>query len=131
MTEIRNLLEKVVAGKPAALRHLIYFDHAQVLKESKCLPALTIYRGALVLVLEEWLGGRVANGDVQQWASFIRRGYVSGADLGPVEPLNIQYDVSYEDEIAEVISRLDEVGDQIDGVVEDHEKIELLRKLSS
>ena len=52
---------------------------------------------------------------VQGWASFVRRGHLPGV-AGPIKPIEIDYDLCAEDQIAEIISRLDEIGDVIDGL---------------
>lgn len=72
-----------------------------------------------------------ADGDAiagQQWASFVRRGYleVSGP---PIEPLDIEYDVQNEDQIVEAVNYLDQIGDLIDGDVDPMRLRELLASL--
>lgn len=63
----------------------------------------------------------------QQWASFIRRGYFENQPSGRGgKPLEIDYDSAYEDAIAEVVSRLDEIGDVVDGDVPDEAETALL-----
>lgn len=62
---------------------------------------------------------------VQQWASFIRRGYF-GSVVAHRRPIDIQYEPAAEDRIAEVISRLDELGDLIDGEIADNDLAEMI-----
>lgn len=64
--------------------------------------------------------GEVTGGEAQRWASFVRRGFVAGdGSRLPVTPLLIDYEPEHEDAIVEVIGRLDEIGDVIDGEVPD------------
>jgi len=65
--------------------------------------------------------GQTAPSDVQQWASFVRRSYIAGTKTSAIEPINIDYEVSHEEQIAEIVSRLDEIGDIVDGNISDDE----------
>lgn len=85
------------------------------------LPRLLVSRSSLTKVLESWRSGRFSAQDVQGWASFVRRGYVSGGASGAKRPILIDYDSQDEALIAETISRLDEIGDKIDGHVDARE----------
>jgi hypothetical protein len=69
---------------------------------------------------------------VQQWASFVRRGYVVHADGRQTGPLDIEYgpQEEYESILVEVIARLDELGDAIDGHLSTQEIDALLAGLS-
>ena len=44
-------------------------------------------------------------------------------------PLRIDYDDAYEDEISTAVSRLDEIGDSVDGEVSSGEILDLLQLL--
>lgn len=65
----------------------------------------------------------------QSWASFVRRGYIAGRSDRPIRPLDIEYDDACEEEIAAAVSRLDEIGDVVDGEVTTGEVLDLLRLL--
>jgi hypothetical protein len=84
---------------------------------------------ALLKVLGQLRRHEVTAGEVQKWASFIRRGYVAGIGGKTVVPLLIEYEPTTEDVIVEVIARLDEIGDAIDGVVSDDEIDMFVRQL--
>ncbi|MGI8916331.1 MAG: hypothetical protein ACR2JY_21590 [Chloroflexota bacterium] len=90
-------------------------------------PKLVVTLDAVDGVLRALRDGRVSPQQAQQWASFSRRGYVAGATRGPVGPLRIEYDPLHEDDIVNSISRLDEIGDVIDGEVSDEEINDMLR----
>lgn len=55
--------------------------------------------------------------EVQRWASFMRRGYIGAGEGGPITPLDIYYQAGYEEEMVEIVGRLDEIGDVVDGEV--------------
>jgi hypothetical protein len=82
-----------------------------------------------VKVLHGLLGEAIPEEEAQQWASFVRRGFVSGAHRGPIRPLSIDYAEKYEDAIVEAVSRLDEIGDMIDGHVSKSELADLIDRL--
>lgn len=79
-------------------------------------------------VLYSLLGGNISGADAQRWASFVRVGYTAGVK-GPVRALMIDYEETHEDAIAEAISRLDEIGDLIDGTIEGPEIADLIDAL--
>jgi len=91
---------------------------------------LTISRAALMRVLLDWRSGTHSAVEVQQWASFVRRGYISGKPLRGGQPLDIAYDTDDEDLIVEIIGRFDEIGDLIDGSIDESEQVEMLRVLT-
>ncbi len=93
------------------------------------LPRPVVSRSSLTKVLEDWRKGLISAQDVQGWASFVRRGYVSGGASGAKRPISIEYDDQDETLIADTIGRLDEIGDQIDGQIGARELEEMLERL--
>jgi len=124
-------LEAVTAGDLDGLPIVTSADHSDLLKTSAALPRLTISRSALVGLLTAWSSGRYTADEVQRWASFVRRGYCSGHTSGALHPLDIVYDARHEELIAEIIGRLDEIGDLIDRNIDDGQRGELLRRLEA
>jgi hypothetical protein len=59
----------------------------------------------------------------------VRWGHFEGGH-GPIRPLEIDDEPSREEVIVEVIGRLDELGDVIDGEIEDDELSEMLVALA-
>lgn len=59
----------------------------------------------------------------------MRRGYVASTASSPVSPIEIEFEDAWEDAISEAVSRLDEIGDLIDGEVGTGEALSLLRLL--
>ncbi|SRR6266571_6418972 len=114
-------LNKAVNGDFAAFSLLLNQPHRAIEQCRQTLPNLILTADGLRQVLLALLEHRIDEGSVQKWASFVRRGYVAKAFKDPVAPIVIDYDSSAEELIAEIIARLDEIGDEIDGVVTDVE----------
>lgn len=104
--------------------HTIIQECRQALSELVLLPE--VVRNVLIQ-----LQRHVASPpEVQQWASFVMHGYVAGSKGGPILPIDIDYAPSTEEQIADVILRLDEIGDLIDGEISDDELASMIQKLS-
>jgi hypothetical protein len=85
---------------------------------------LVVTRESVIAVLRALLLGAASPSAAQCWASLVRRGYAKLE--GPTRPLDIEYDVSAEDEIVEVVGRLDQIGDAVDGTISRSELLDLL-----
>jgi hypothetical protein len=85
---------------------------------------------ALASVLRGLEGRTVSPEEAQRWASFVRRGYFGRSGGDPIQPLDIAYEEESEDAIVEVVARLDEIGDAVDGEVSPKEIRELLQLLA-
>ncbi|SDJ37886.1 hypothetical protein SAMN05444157_3081 [Frankineae bacterium MT45] len=81
---------------------------------------MTLEGRAVVNVLQALGNGQIRPADAQRWASFVRRGYIARA-ASPIRPLAIDWEVSFEEEIAEATMRLDELGDLVDGTIDSQE----------
>jgi hypothetical protein len=120
----------VVAGDVNRLSAVMAAKHSQLLHAAAELRQLSVSRSALTRVLTTWRSGHCTADDVQNWASFVRRGYVAGTSVeGGIRQIDIDYDASDEDLIVEIIARFDEIGDLIDGHIDDNEQQEMLRAL--
>ena len=71
-------------------------------------------RRSVMAVLQGLSAGSISGEQAQAWASFVRWGFIEGG-LGLIRPLDIEYDAAAEDAIVEVVGRLDQIGDLIDG----------------
>jgi sugar-specific transcriptional regulator TrmB len=60
----------------------------------------------------------------------VRRGFVERRLGRPVRPVAIEFEAVWEDAISHAVSRLDEIGDAIDGDVSVWEAFDLLQPLS-
>ena len=129
MKDLEAAIAAVVEGDVNRLSTVLTADHLELLDAAAKLPPLSVSRSALTRVLKEWRSGRCSADDVQKWASFVRRGYVSGKTSGSLRPIDIEYDAMDEELIVEIIGRFDEIGDLIDGSIDDNEQEEMLRAL--
>ena len=129
MEDLEAAIAAVVKGDVNRLSTILTADHLELLDATTKLSPLSVSRSALTRVLQEWRSGHCSADDVQQWASFVRRGYVSGKTSGALRPIDIGYDEMDEELIVEIIGRFDEIGDLIDGSIDDNEQEEMLRAL--
>lgn len=131
MNTLGAAIVAVVEGDLDEFSTILAASHSDLLDAAAKLPQLTISRTALIRVLSAWRSGRYTADDVRQWASFVQCGFVQGKTSGAIRPINIEYDLSDEELIVEIIGRLDEIGDKIDGVIDETEQKEMLRLLES
>jgi len=129
MESLKACLVAVVAGNVGELPLLQSCSHAEILNASAQLPQLIVSRSALVNVLRTWRSGNCDADMVQNWASFVRRGYIARNESGRLGPIDIAYDENDEDLIVEIISRFDELGDDIDGEINNNEQEQMLNLL--
>lgn len=106
-------------------------DHAWLRDaEAEIGRPLIVTKIAVVGVLCGLIDGRFEPATAQAWASLMRRGYIEGSVEGaPVDPIDIEFEEAWEDGIAAAVSRLDEIGDTIDGEVTSGEVLDLLQLL--
>lgn len=121
-------LRKAVEGDLQAFEKLKKQSHHQLLTYKERLNKLTLKPDAVSLVLKKLKEGKVAPTVVQEWASFVRRGYVANTDLSAIktkpsaiQAIAIEYDPYHEHEIVDAIARLDEIGNIVDGEVTNNE----------
>lgn len=126
-----GLLDRALGGDPEAVRYMGRFDHAALLEaQAAAGRPLIVTREATVIVLRGLLDHRFTPAVVQSWASFMRRGYIARPEVClPIQPLEIEFDNTCEDAISETVSRLDEIGDVVDGEVTSSEILDLLQLL--
>jgi len=126
----RELLAAVLRGDVTALKPLGHEPWAKVELAARSAEPLVLRPNAIVRVLAALREGTIATDEAQAWASFVRRGYLAGG-LEPVHAIGIEYDRKNEDAIADVVARLDELGDDIDGEIDSAELRELEMRLQS
>jgi hypothetical protein len=125
----RQTLVAVVGGDLKAFATLLEQLPARILAQRDLLPELKVTREGILRVLVAMQRNDFSTTLIQQWASFIRRGYF-GSVKGPIRPIDIQHEPPAEDQIVEVIARLDELGDLIDGEITDEELLQMIRSMS-
>jgi hypothetical protein len=126
---LRSVLVRLVSGDVSAVTTLLDVPHQRVAADADGV-GLTVRRESVARVLRNLAQHEITGAQAQQWASFVRRGYVPAPGPNePIKPVPIGYEAGYEDAIAEVISRLDDIGDLIDGEVPDAAEIHALLAL--
>ncbi len=118
-----------IDGDVRQLAALEACDHSDLLEAVAGASTLVVTREAVKSVLEAWLNGVCSSAEVQRWASFVRRGYIGRSEGGPVLPIEIAYAPDDEQLIVDVVDRLDQLGDTIDGEVNACERAAMIRSL--
>ena len=77
-------------------------------------------------VLRRLGAGEIDGGQAQRWAAFMMNGHGRVKGSAPIEPLGIEYDPEREEEIADAVARLEEIGDLIDGELPSEEETRVL-----
>jgi hypothetical protein len=131
MTELsdQSLLLAVVDGDLSAFAQLRKRSPARIDAQRDSLPVLTVTKQAVLRVLIALQSNAVSPAAVQQWASFIRWGFFGWVEE-PRRPLNIEYESVAEDIIVEIIARLDELGDEIDGTISAEELKQMINNIA-
>ena len=123
-------LANFILGDLDLLAIVLKQPHAIIQECRSMLPRLVITTTTICKVLMDLQQHRITAEQAQKWASFVRRGYVAYKQKGPIKPIEIDYDITVEDLIADVISRLDEIGDLIDGTISEEKLKMMIRQLS-
>lgn len=131
MQSIDEAILALMKGNLSGLQIVIDAKHQDLVAASLRLPKLTLSRHALARVLCSLRDGSWGPKDVQLWSSFMRRGYVAGNFVSGQPSISIDYDEHDEELIVEVQSRLDEIGDSIDGLISRAELEQMLRSLEA
>jgi hypothetical protein len=129
-TALKEVVSRAVAGDLEAFRRLLEHPPAQVEALRDTLPELVVTKQGLLRVVSAFASKAAPPELVQQWASSVRWG-LYGIIEGGRHSLHISYDSRKEDEIADVVGRLDELGDLIDGVISEKESSAMLRTLQA
>jgi|GEM_PF-1423640 len=122
-------LKRAIEGDLQAFFAVRTRPQEEIIEARNQLSHLTLSSEALARVVRSLLNGKVAKQEVQSWASFMRRGYIAGTMAPRVFPIDIAYTVEREDEIALIVSRLDELGDVVDGEIDANELVGMLHQL--
>ena len=128
-------IRQIVIGNTAHVRVIMNRPHRELatLAGQLSLNERTVKADAVKRVLEDLRNGEIPPEQAQPWASFLRYGYLPGSadPTESVHPIDFPYETNCEDAIAEAISRMEELGDLIDGTLERNEIQSLLEQLSS
>lgn len=131
MSDLQDALVRTVRGDASALGSMATVDHDALVQAAVAVAPLVVTREATIRVLEDLRNGRLRPEVAQCWASFMRRGYIEAVRRTRViRPIHIEYQRDVEDVIADAVSRLDEIGDLVDGVLTRDEIDVLLARLA-
>jgi hypothetical protein len=123
-------LNRFVGGDLGALPDLRRVGHARMLQAANELEMpLTVSPQAVLAILEGLLSGSCAPEVAQEWASFVQRGYLADTGNEPIRAIRIDYEPAWENQISAAVSRLEELGDLVDGTLEPTEIGQLIRTL--
>lgn len=128
----RELVRKALRGDIESFEELTREPREELFTAH---PPVTysLHASAVASVLRQLGAGRIRPEQAQAWASFVRRGeygyftYRQRVKRG-IRSLDIEYGTC-EEVIVEAVSRLDELGDLIDGEISNSEIAELLAAL--
>lgn len=125
-----QILDLVIQGDLSGLVSITSRDHAELrqVATTRGRPWI-VSRRAVVSALDGLYAGSLSPEQAQCWASFVSHGYIENRTSGPIKPLDIDYEDAWEEAIVEAISRLDEIGDIVDGEVSMGEILDLLQLL--
>lgn len=127
--ELDEAIISVLNGDFSSFSLIRTAPHANLFNSAKSINNLTLCRSAIVKILEDWREGVLTDENVHEWASFMRRGYIPNQNITAIKPIDIIYCHSHEEIIAEIISKLDQIGDKIDGTISDNDRRHFLKKL--
>ncbi|MGE0474209.1 MAG: hypothetical protein AB7P17_11305 [Nitrospirales bacterium] len=125
-----DILWNIVKGDLSHIDCLLLADHSMIETCAALLPNLVLKKEAVQKVLMLFQSQRISSSEVQSWASFMKRGYIPGG-TDPIIGIEIQYEVPYEELLAEILYRLDELGDETDGEIANEEINKFLELLGS
>ncbi len=121
-------LVRVLAGDLGSFGQLKTFPQAAIRQCAVEASPLAVSVNALRTVLRKLRGGNASPGQVKEWASFVRQGYVSqGKEI--LVPVDIIYETAAESQIMDVLFRLDMLCDEPNMKIIKEEVDEMLAEL--
>lgn len=114
---LSKILQDLIEGNLEKISTVFNSTQQELQNARESLNTYSLSKEALLKVLYDFQISRVSSNQVQKWASFMRWGIIPSSSTEPVKPLEIGYSSNYEDEIIEVLAKLDELGDIVDGEI--------------
>jgi len=136
-TDLIRDINNVIQGDYTAFARFLTRGNEIIKIASGSSSEFTLTKRAVSRIIAALQEGEISPSQAQEWASFVRRGYISNANGRPsntdepIKPININYDTNAEEDIAAVISRLDEINDIVDGDISREELRQLLERLNT
>jgi len=111
-----NMLSRLIEGDLSDIEVLCSQPQSVIRTTASLLPTLVLRKHSLKKVLTSLKRKEISPETINTWAWFVRSGYVP-SERPPITPIDIEYDPADEDLIVEIMSRLCELGDTIDGEI--------------
>jgi hypothetical protein len=127
---LADALAAVVAGDLRQLWQVTSATHDDLRGAAATLPSLLVDRGSVLRAVRAWRTGQCSDAELNTWAWLVRGGaipYRSGTQS--FRAIEINYEVEHEDLITDVVGRLSELGDLVDGRMDDTEVERILADL--
>lgn len=130
MSHVEADLARVVAGDVERLQALKCYPLRDLSLAARSVgDALILTSATLAGVVDGLRARRLEGRAAQLWAAFLRWGLLPDDDRGAAEVIDIAFEAEREDQIVEVLARLDEMGDVVDGVLSDLDLEEMVAVL--
>jgi hypothetical protein len=128
-------LSAVLAGDASRILELRSASHDRLLTAAEALGShLRFGRSTVLRILKDWRVGKITEEQVRWWAllmfvgAFPQEWSSTGYRLrGPIKEIDIDY--SDDDAVNEVVFRLKDLGDAIDGVITPAERDDMVARL--
>jgi len=121
-------LEVVVGGDVSLLSKLSGHNHDDLRRAWARSSHPKLSARAVLRVLVALRRGEVTAKQVHDWAGFLFSGYSASATF-PLKTLDFEYDPVDEDRIAEVMMRLEQMEDDLDGPISEVELDRMISKM--
>lgn len=123
-------LTQILSGDVTHMTVLTGHSQTEIvaIKNAISTEPLMVTSSAVRRVLQNLLSREIIAEQAQEWASFVRRGYIATKEKS-IQPISFDYQGDREEEIVEAIARLDELGDIVDGTIDDDELRDLIERL--
>ena len=131
MIELKEAITGVLDGNLNYMPYIRNADHNELKNITSSIEPLNLSKSSLIKILIDLESNRDHSEEIQNWASFIRRGYSKNDNYVEIDPILIEYNEDEEEVMSDIISRLDELGDEIDGDISSEEILLFIEQLNS
>ncbi len=108
-------LKGTLRGDLSRFKVIRNLPHVRIRELADEIESLMVTKDAIIKVLGDYRDGLYKDSLVQEWASFISNGYLTGK--GPVKEIDIDWGPESEEAMTHALYRLSELGDIIDGAI--------------
>lgn len=126
----KNDLLQALQGDIKLFKKIFSKPHESIYYLAKDLPTIIVTGSAVKNVLEKLRDREFSPEIINLWASFLFHGVCGKIGSEFMEEIDVEYECKYADEISEAISRLEDLGDLIDGTISNQEVTSLINSFS-